>query len=1246
MPKFLISIQNIFGMRLNISCKSYRINWLTSILFVISIPLENLFSQCSNNPPASLDCENAPILCSLDELDGYCFRMFFNGAPNYPDPYCDTPNMFQFLRPNWIAFYAECSSLDFRLTASNCDAYMSYRMAIYRYDGLCTDSREIPEDYVYCLGPACYTSHQNPSYQLEINLVDLIVGDIYYIMIGGCGEFCDITIEVLSPPCGGGAIGDWPGDIEGDLISCTGSSSVYTVEKPLAGHLLRWYLDGVMIQEGGADTLVIDWTAAGTYELCAGAYNYCIEESADPGLNCIEIVIEDLQVEHPPDGIICHDETYLFEGDNYIPGVYDIQFFNPIGCDSTVTLNVIGVDPVEEDLGAFYLCEGMSVFIHQQEWTSVDEGSHSLHTQQSLPPFCDSTIHFSIGVLSVTAEIIEPYPLDCETVEIELDGSGSTTSAPPGSTILYQWEASEGGNLGDPSDQPIMLVNTPGRYCLQVSIIAPDGSTTCIDAECITLELNDDLPAAPIIEGPTIGCPDQWLSFELNNPGNIPITGYSWVYPSGLSIQLPNDSTLQYRLDEPDTVTICVFTTNACGDSEITCIEVVTAPSHSSNTQSYTCDSAEAGVFADTLSNQSGCDSILVRTITLAPTQVDSISGFTCDPAQAGVFTDSLSNQHGCDSITVRSISLHPSQIDTLSGQTCDPSQAGTFTDSLNNEFGCDSIIVRQIILSPSYTDTLNNNTCDPAQAGTFIDSLVNQFGCDSILVNEVTLLPSQSQNLQMYTCDPLMAGLDTLRLLNQHGCDSIIHIERIYSEHYQEERMVYLCGEGTDYRDTAVVSTGPCDSLFISAYTYKTPDTTAIFASTCDPSQVGVDIQVLQNIYSCDSTIILTTDLLPSDNTWVDEMTCQQSEAIQDTLFLSNQAGCDSLVFRTIAYVGIDTQYVQVFTCDSSQIGTQVDIITGIYCDTIRVTQKDWASFSTGHETIHSCDESGPARDTLYLTGQSGCDSLHIRIYNYTNLQANVIISNEICSGQHNGSIRLEQISGGLPPYQYRLNGGVWQLDPLFPGLSPGMYLVEYRDARGCVKSISSVNVQAGITIQVDAGPDILVQSGELIDLRVQVSQVIAQIQWTATDPIDCITCPEARLGPITIDQIVAVEVFTLDGCTGNDQFRIRLEPKESIKEVIYIPNSFTPNGDGINDLFSIFGNEFAGSVRSMNIFDRWGNALYTQFDFAINDPSQGWNGSFRGQPMDPGVYIYVVEVVMSDGDLRQFHGEVTLLK
>src|SRR5690554_6664398 len=89
----------------------------------------NLFSQCSNNPPATDNCETAPIICSYDELDGYCFTLTQNFTYNYPQPYCINPPMSPLSYPNWIAFYAECTTLNMRLTASNCDSYMSYRMA-------------------------------------------------------------------------------------------------------------------------------------------------------------------------------------------------------------------------------------------------------------------------------------------------------------------------------------------------------------------------------------------------------------------------------------------------------------------------------------------------------------------------------------------------------------------------------------------------------------------------------------------------------------------------------------------------------------------------------------------------------------------------------------------------------------------------------------------------------------------------------------------------------------------------------------------------------------------------------------------------------------------------------------------------------------------------------------------------------------------------------------------------------------
>src|SRR5690606_17480460 len=98
--------------------------------------------------------------------------------------------------------------------------------------------------------------------------------------------------DILTPSCGGGEIGPWPDDIQGPLVSCTGSTSVYHIEKPDGAATLHWYLDGSLIQEGNIDSVSITWSSAGTYELCVDASNLCIEEGNDP--TCITIVVEDL----------------------------------------------------------------------------------------------------------------------------------------------------------------------------------------------------------------------------------------------------------------------------------------------------------------------------------------------------------------------------------------------------------------------------------------------------------------------------------------------------------------------------------------------------------------------------------------------------------------------------------------------------------------------------------------------------------------------------------------------------------------------------------------------------------------------------------------------------------------------------------------------------------------------------------------------------------------------------------------
>lgn len=86
-----------------------------------------------------------------------------------------------------------------------------------------------------------------------------------------------------------------------------------------------------------------------------------------------------------------------------------------------------------------------------------------------------------------------------------------------------------------------------------------------------------------------------------------------------------------------------------------------------------------------------------------------------------------------------------------------------------------------------------------------------------------------------------------------------------------------------------------------------------------------------------------------------------------------------------------------------------------------------------------------------------------------------------------------------------------------------------------------------------------------------------------------------------------------------------------------LFFPNVFSPNGDGINDIFSVSGGSDPIEKITLTVFDRWGNQIFQGTE---------WDGSDRRNVVNPGVYIYVAAIVMEDGKERQFSGEVTMIR
>ena len=139
----------------------------------------------------------------------------------------------------------------------------------------------------------------------------------------------------------------------------------------------------------------------------------------------------------------------------------------------------------------------------------------------------------------------------------------------------------------------------------------------------------------------------------------------------------------------------------------------------------------------------------------------------------------------------------------------------------------------------------------------------------------------------------------------------------------------------------------------------------------------------------------------------------------------------------------------------------------------------------------------------------------------------------------------------------------------------------------------------------------------------------------------ISCDTCASIILKPDDEARLKAT-VYNKFGCYDVDDLIIFVR-----KNHVYVPNVFSPNGDGINDGFTVYGDvEEVAEIKSLEIYDRWGAQIFNKEHFSINDPNVGWTGEYRGQSLMPGVYVYHVVITFKTGVEKNLSGEVSLIK
>jgi gliding motility-associated-like protein len=291
--------------------------------------------------------------------------------------------------------------------------------------------------------------------------------------------------------------------------------------------------------------------------------------------------------------------------------------------------------------------------------------------------------------------------------------------------------------------------------------------------------------------------------------------------------------------------------------------------------------------------------------------------------------------------------------------------------------------------------------------------------------------------------------------------------------------------------------------------------------------------------------------------------------------------------------------------------------------------------------ETVMYNGQELAANETYDWIGmnQAGCDSVvQVSVTALPSVSYDLVAS-QICWNALNGSIAVGNIQGSTAPYQFSLNGTAFQADTLFIGLPPGEYSVLLQDQNNCVfEETTTIGAVPPITVEAE---DKTLVCGESVLLNPLVSSELP-LTWQWADSTGVIST-EAE---ITVS-IPGTYVFTVsNNCeAANGQVQVSAEDL-SVNRLIYLPNSFSPNGDGINDCYQGFVKPDLDVLSyELMIFDRWGEQL-----FQTTDINGCWDGKLRDKDMNPAVMVYwmTLEARNCDGKVERIFrkGDISLVR
>lgn len=934
----------------------------------------------------------------------------------------------------------------------------------------------------------------------------------------------------------------------------------------------------------------------------------------------------------------CQGETASFMGQNLAIGSstqFHLTAFN--GCDSLLTVSVTGMPVFSSNL-LLKACAGETVSYNGQNLPAGTTQDFVLTAVNG----CDSTVH-------VTVQTLPNYT------------SSLSLQTCPGTTVSYA-----GQQLMPNTTTPVTLTAFNGcDSVVTVTVNELAVLTSSLDVEACT--------------GSTYAYNGQQLA-----PGSV--TDFTFVTASGcdsvvtvtvtevtafqqnLSFDACTGTTVTYNGQtlQPGSVTDFDFTTAAGCDSTVT-VTVVELPTYSSDLTLQTCTGTPivyagqtlqpSSVTPVVLTSQNGCDSTVTVTVNEIPVLNSHLVLSTCEGQtvfyqgqnlQAGSVTDfTFTSSIGCDSIVTVNVTALQTYSSSLVFETCQgnpvdyngsalpPGTNLDFTFTAAN--GCDSVVNVQVNEVQAFQTSLALTTCPGTNASYNGQSLavgsVTQFdftsitGCDSTVTVTVSALPTFSSNLTLQACpgttasyngQALQPGSVTPFILTaQNGCDSLVTVTVQATPPLTSNLLLKACPGSTATYNGQSLAIGSVTPFLLA-------------------SQNG-----------CDSTVTVTVQALPTFTSNLTVTACTGSTAAYNGQQLATgsvtpfvfaaQNGCDSTVTVTVVELLPQSSAITLQACTGNTVtyngqtlqpGTTTDftLMTWQGCDsTVTVTVQE-VPVLTSTVSLQGCAgeplfyngttlQPGTTMDFIFAS-QNGCDS----IVTVTALPSIPTVStSEVVSICEGGTATIF----GQPTSD------------------PGEYSQTYTGSNGC-DSTHIVTLQIVNTVSVSFPNDLSIHLGESIVLNPLATPASGlTYAWLEDPTLSCLDCPKPTASPLDVNTYT-LTVSDLGGCTASASVVVEVKAGK-----VYIPNSFSPNDDGLNDVFMVFSDgKSVKEIHSFIVFSRWGESVFQAFHSQPDAIEYGWNGTHRGKVLDNSVFVYVADVEFKDGTRQLYKGDVTLVR